>query len=290
MNLVGKSLSLTAPISILKKMGHIEGTEQLQRFIEKKAERLNDKISKEDQKVLKEYLPYFSNLYFASIVISNMIKKDMNFTDSMLESRAEIQEVINETQAILSILEIAPQIMEAIMLEIFSSPLDFFESNSSQSNIDKFGCSFPEMSSDFCAGLERTGIMEVCEKVAEMVTEIFQSKVLTPILNATLKCIFEDDGMELDDLDNLDEPEHLELKDMINEFAEDISNTYIFQTVTSQALAKAIEENITLTEIVSNYTAEDFAASTVEEIIFSNDFTRCGEQLESTLKSLYKSV
>lgn len=289
LNLVGQNLGVTVPVSVLKKMGHIDGTERIQEFFEKMSSRIEHVSSKERKQTMEEYSQYLSNIVFVPTVITNMVENNLNISDAITNSQEDIHEASIEMSLAFAMIDIIPGISEMInsIIEEITQSLSGVDVSSSDSN--KFSCTIKEVSEDFWAELERIGIVAVSENISNMekVTETIQSKLITPVFNAIYKCVLDMEDVTDEDLDD---DERAELKETIDDAAATFSTNYIIQTVVSTVLTKAIEENITMEKAMAAYEENELAVLAVESIIFSDDLASYAEQLEKVMKTVFNLV
>mgnify|MGYP001048344226 CR=1 FL=1 len=108
LNLVGKNLSVTAPIAALKKMGHVDGSEGIQEFFDKMLARVENSMTDEQKQQMAEYKPYLANSPILPIVITNMIEQDLNFTNSLKASKSEITMSCLQMKFVFGMMSIIP--------------------------------------------------------------------------------------------------------------------------------------------------------------------------------------
>lgn len=292
LNLVGKNLSVSVPVSVLKKMGHIEGAEKVQDFFEKMFRETEPLATHPNVKKMEEYIPYLSNAAFAGIVINKMIVNNQKFSEALEEAQPDLQEEgfkMGFKFTMLSILPGASEMISAIIGELVKSLSGISVENPDNSNSNKFTCQISEVSEELWAKLEKLGVLSISDDISNMekVAETFQSKMIVPLINALYKGVMENENVSEEELDD---DERAELKELIDEAAEFASTGYIIQIILTNVLTKAIEDDITVAEAMATYEENELAALAVETIIFSEDLAKYAKELENVMKTISSIV
>lgn len=290
LNLVGKNLSVTAPVTALKKMGHIDGSDGIQEFFEKLLARVENSMTDEQKQQMAEYKPYLANSPILPIIVTNMIEQDLNFTDSLKASKFEITMSCIQMKAVFGMMSIIPgatEMFETVIEEIIDALSDMNTQNSTPSDITVFSCPIKEMSTEFCAGLEKLGITALGEKISNMekVTTAIRVNMIDPVFDSIINAILKEDNITEDEMDADDKAA---IQQAIKSTAEDAAITFPVQTIFSTVLAKAIEDDITMAEAMATFDADQLVESTVEKIVFSENLAKYAEQLERAMAIAYR--
>lgn len=289
LNVVGKNLQVTVPVSALKKMGHIEGTESIQAFFDRIVSRFDGVITDEQKKQqLAEYQPYLANTTFLPIIVTNMLEEDMNFSDAMKASESEIFMSCLHARAIFGMMDIIPgasQMFESVIGEIIDALSGVETQNTSDTNI--FSCQIKEVPASVCVALAKLGILDIAEKISKMekVSTALQEKLVNPVLDAAIKTVLIQEKISEDELDENDKAE---IKLAICMASGDVSTIWPVQTILSTVLTKAIDDDITMAEAMATFDADQLVESTVEKIVFSDSLAKYAEQLEKVMATAYK--
>ncbi len=290
LNLVGKNLSVSAPITALKKIGHIEGSDGIQEFFEKLLVRIEPSMTDEQKKQIAEYKPYLANAAFLPILITNMIEQDLNFTDSLEASRFEITTNCIQMSAIFSMMSIIPgasEMFESVIGEVINALSDMDIQNPEPSEISNFSFQIKEISSEFCTALEKLGVTALGEKISSMekVSTAIRVNMIDPVFNSIINTILKEENLTEEEMEADDKAE---IQQAIEATAEAASETFPIQSIFSTILAKAIEDDITMAEAMATFDANQLVESTVEKIVFSETLAKYAEQLEKAMTIAYR--
>lgn len=290
LNLVGKNLSVTAPVAALKKMGHIDGSEDIQEFFEKLLARVEDSMTDDQKKQMAEYKPYLANSPLLPIIVTNMIEQDLNFTNSLEASKFEITMSCLQMKAVFGMMSIIPgatEMFESVIGEIVDAFSDIDIQNPTPYDATIFSCQIKEMSLEFCATIEKLGITALGEKISNMekVTTAIRVNMIDPVFNSIINAILKEDNITEEEMDADDKAE---IQQAIEATAKEAAITFPVQTIFSTVLAKAIEDDITMAEAMATFDADQLVESTVEKIVFSETLAKYAEQLEKAIAIAYR--
>ncbi len=290
LNLVGKNLSVTAPIAALKKMGHVDGSEGIQEFFDKMLDRVENSMTDEQKQQMAEYKPYLANSPILPIVITNMIEQDLNFTNSLKASKSEITMSCLQMKFVFGMMSIIPgatEMFESVIGEIIDALSDINTQKTTSSDVSVFGCPIKEMSPEFCAVLEKLGITALGEKISNMekVTTAIRVNMIDPVFDSIINAILKEENITKEDMDADDKAE---IQQAITSTAEEAATTFPIQTIFSTVLAKAIEDDITMAEAMATFDTDQLVESTVEKIVFSETLAKYADQLEKAMAIAYR--
>ncbi len=288
LNLVGKNVSFGVPISVLKKIGNIDGTESIQSFYEKMFARVSETLTEDQKKLVEEYLPYVSSSLFVPIVVTNMIERNEKFADALTSSQAEIQLTSIQMRAVFGMLNIIPgasEMIESVIGEIIDALTGIDEKSiAMSSDSDKINVSIKELSPNFCAELAKLGILDIAGKISlmEKVSTAIRVKVVDPIFTAVVDAIIEEEHEEMDEEDKA------EIRNLLDATAAEASITFPVQMILSTVITKAISDDITVAEAMATFDADQLVESTVEEIAFSDSLEKYAVQLKKAMSIAYR--
>lgn len=290
LNLVGKNLSVTAPVTALKKMGHIDGSDGIQEFFEKLLARVENSMTDEQKQQMAEYKPYLANSPILPIIVTNMIEQDLNFTDSLEASKFEITMSCLQMKAVFGMMSIIPgatEMFESVIEELIDALSDMNIQNPTSSDVTFFSFQIKEMSAEFCAGLEKFGITALGEKISNMekVTTAIRVKMINTVFESITNAMLKVDNITEEEMDAEDKAD---IQQAITSTAEEAAITFPVQTIFSTVLAKAIEDDITMEEAMATFDADQLVESTVEKIVFSETLAKYAEQLEKAMAIAYR--
>lgn len=290
LNLVGKNLSVTAPVTALKKMGHIDGSDGIQEFFEKLLARVENSMTDEQKQQMAEYKPFLANSPILPIIVTNMVEQDLNFTDSLEASKFEITMSCLQMKAVFGMMSIIPgatEMFESVIGELIDALSDMNIQNPTSSDVTFFSFQIKEMSAEFCAGLEKFGITALGEKISNMekVTTAIRVKMINPVFESITNAMLKVDNITEEEMDAEDKAD---IQQAITSTAEEAAITFPVQTIFSTVLAKAIEDDITMEEAMATFDADQLVESTVEKIVFSETLAKYAEQLEKAMAIAYR--
>ncbi len=288
LNLVGKNLPVTTSVTVLKKMGHIEGCERIQQFFDNIIARAEPHMNDEQKSQIKEYQSYVANSVFLPIVVNNMIVHNMNFSDAMEASKTEFSTTALQVGAILGMINIIPgasKMFESVVGEI----IDALSGGSKEeiANQNEFSCTIKEVSTEFFVGLAKLGILDIAEEISKMekISTAIKVNMIDPVVNAAIKCALAEEKISEDELD---EDDKLEIELTVKAASSEIVNTLPIQIIFSTVLTKAIEDDITMAKAMATFDSEQLIESAIEKIIFGNSLVKYTEQLEKVISIAYR--
>lgn len=281
LNLVGKNLSVAAPVSTLKKMGHINGTESIQAFFEQMLSKVSKIATAEQRSAIDEYRPYLCNSPLAPIVLKNMVEQNLNFSDALAASSSEIQLTSMQLRAVFGMINIIPGVNEMInsVLDDIVNSLNGYAGDSESEDIS---FALKEVSFDFCIAIGKIGIIDVIQKVSDMekVSTAIKQKISTPLLSAAIKAVL---GEEKISMDELDKDEMAELQEIVNQSTSEVAAIYPAQLVLSTVFTKAINDDITVAEAMATFDANQLVEEIAEKIVSSDGLSKYADQLEKVM-------
>lgn len=281
LNLVGKNLSVAAPVSTLKKMGHINGTESIQAFFEQMLSKVSKIATSEQRSAIDEYRPYLCNSPLAPIVLKNMVEQNLNFSDALAASSSEIQLTSMQLRAVFGMINIIPGVSEMInsVLDDIVNSLNGYAGDSESEDIS---FALKEVSFDFCIAIGKIGIIDVIQKVSDMekVSTAIEQKISTPLLSAAIKAVL---GEEKISMDELDKDEMAELQEIVNQSTSEVAAIYPAQLVLSTVFTKAINDDITVAEAMATFDANQLVEEIAEKIVSSDGLSKYADQLEKVM-------
>lgn len=287
LNLTGKPLSVTLPISVLKKMGNDYDAEDLRKQIEKMANELLDTVPEEMKLQMEELLPYLPNIIFIPIVIEKMIENNLNFLEALDASSDDIEQTAIEATWALSIANMLPGILDPFknfLLDCLA--INKKSSNHSQQNPNMFGCLIKEISESSWNELEQIGITKVVDKILNMpkVANVIEEKTIAPIVGIAFKTILQREGISEDEFDDEDKAF---FEKEINTIASIQKNALVLQTVLSEVLTKAIDENITVEKVMDSFEEYELLTILVKKLIFSEDLSKYTKEFEKVVSAVH---
>lgn len=290
LNLVGKSMSVTPPITALKKMKHIDGSENIQEFFEKLLARTEASMTDEQKKQMAEYKPYIANAALLPIVIVKMVEENLNFTDSLEASKFELTMNCLQMSAVFGMMSIIPgasEMFESVVGQIVDALSNMEVQNSEPSEVNAFGCQIKEMSTEFCTALEKLGITALGEKISNMekVTSAIRVNMIDPVFNSIISAVLKEENLTED---AMEEDDKADIQAVIEAAAETTAITFPIQTIFSTVLTKAIEDDITMAEAMATFDADQLVEATVEKLIFSESLAKYAEQIEKAMRIAYR--
>lgn len=290
LNLVEKNLSVSAPITVLKKMGHIDGTESILSFFQKAFARAEHAMTDEQKKQMAEYKPYIANSVFLPIIVTNMIEQDINFTDALEFSQSEIRMNTFQLQLLFGMMNLIPEVsemFESVIGELVDALSGVNNNKSNTSDTEYFNCQIEKMSPKFCTALKNLGIISIGEKISgmEKVTHTIQVNIIEPVFSTIINCVLEEEHMTEEEMSAEDKAD---IKETIESLSAAIIQTFPLQTVFSTVLAKAIEDDITMAEAMATFDEDQLVESTIEKIVFSESLAKYSEQIEKALGIIHK--
>lgn len=290
LNLVEKNLSVSVPLTVLKKMGDIDGTESIQSFFLKAFAQAEHAMTDEQKKQIAEYKPYLANSVFLPIIVTNMVERSINFTEALEVSQSEIRMNIFQMQLFLGMMDMVPEsfeMFESVIGELVGPLSEISTTNSNTPDAEYINCPIEKMSPKFCAALESLGIIAIGEKVSgmEKVKSTLQVNLIEPVFNAIINCVLAEEHMTEEDMNAEDKAE---IKTTIEMVSEVFKQTFPLQTVLSTVLTKAIENDITMAEAMATFEEDQLIESTLEKIIFSKNLAKYSEQIEKALGIIHK--
>lgn len=290
-NLKGIDLSIKAPISSLEKIGMIESTENIRSFFEKYVRYVN---SNRDVNINKNGLSifensYFINIFFLPIIIKNMIITNKKFSEVVELSEYEIKAKINELEQFL----LATEIKLEKIISFLGDLLKFNKENLNKKDI--INCRLSNLSDDFIKSLSIYGVDKISDKVTVKVYEDIKTSLITPIKEA-----FEEAYNEIFDILESKEGIILEQEEKeiitimsrvsLEEYSKKIYFSIPLQTIISEVITKAIEEDLTFMKSLLKYDFTQLVEKTIENINEESSLQSTEELKELTKKIIKFSL